>query len=49
MCLGFPAPPRLTFLVHGEGPALAASRQRMDRLGWRCEVPQHLQTFELSR
>jgi len=46
---GFPAPPRLTFLVHGEGPALAASRQRMDRLGWRCEVPQHLQTFELSR
>jgi metallo-beta-lactamase family protein len=37
----FPAPPRRTFLVHGEPPALAAAKERMDRLGWACHVPRH--------
>jgi metallo-beta-lactamase family protein len=39
----FPAPPRRTFLVHGEPPALAAAKERMDRLGWACHVPRHLE------
>ncbi len=43
-----PTPPRRTFLVHGEPPALAVARDRLDRLGWPCEVPRHLQTFPLA-
>jgi metallo-beta-lactamase family protein len=43
-----PAPPRTTFLVHGEPPALAAARARLERLGWPCQVPSHLETFELG-
>jgi len=45
---GLPSPPRLTFLVHGEATALEAARQRMEKLGWRSEVPQHLQAFDLT-
>jgi metallo-beta-lactamase family protein len=44
----FAAPPRRTFLVHGEPTALAAARARLDGLGWPCEVPRHLETFELG-
>jgi metallo-beta-lactamase family protein len=44
----FPAPPRRTFLVHGEPTALAAARARLDGLGWPCEVPRHLEAFELG-
>jgi metallo-beta-lactamase family protein len=43
----FPAPPARTFLVHGEGPALAAAKERMDRLGWPAHVPAHLEAVEL--
>jgi metallo-beta-lactamase family protein len=43
----FPAPPARTFLVHGEPAALAAAKQRMDRLGWPADVPAHLQEFTL--
>jgi metallo-beta-lactamase family protein len=43
----FPAPPRRTFLVHGEPAALAAAKQRMDRLGWPSEVPRHLEEVSL--
>lgn len=43
-----PPPPRRTFLVHGEPAALEAARARMEGLGWPCEVPGHLETFELS-
>jgi metallo-beta-lactamase family protein len=43
----FPAPPRRTFLVHGEPTALAAARDRMDRLGWPALVPEHLQEVAL--
>ena len=43
----FPAPPGRTFLVHGEAQALAASKERMDRLGWPSHVPSHLERVEL--
>jgi metallo-beta-lactamase family protein len=39
----FPAPPRKTFLVHGEPTALAAAKARMDALGWPAQVPRHLE------
>jgi len=42
-----PAPPRRTFLVHGEPTALAAAKARMDRLGWASQVPRHLEEVEL--
>jgi metallo-beta-lactamase family protein len=43
-----PAPPRRTFLVHGEPPSLSAARDRLARLGWPCDVPRHLESFELG-
>jgi metallo-beta-lactamase family protein len=43
----FPSPPAHTFLVHGEGAALAAAKQRMDRLGWPAHAPAHLEKVEL--
>jgi metallo-beta-lactamase family protein len=43
----FPSPPRRTFLVHGEPGALAAAKQRMDRLGWPSHVPAHLEEVPL--
>ncbi len=43
----FTSPPARTFLVHGEGAALAAAKERMDRLGWRAHVPTHLEKVEL--
>jgi metallo-beta-lactamase family protein len=43
----FPSPPARTFLVHGEGPALAAAKERMDRLGWPARAPSHLERVEL--
>ena len=43
----FPSPPARTFLVHGEGPALAAAKERMDRLGWPAHAPSHLERVEL--
>jgi metallo-beta-lactamase family protein len=43
----FPSPPARTFLVHGEPPALAAARERMERLGWAAHVPAHLEEFPL--
>jgi metallo-beta-lactamase family protein len=43
----FPSPPRQTFLVHGEPTALAASKERMDRLGWPAHVPHHLEEVAL--
>jgi metallo-beta-lactamase family protein len=43
----FAAPPRRTYLVHGEGPALAAALARMERLGWPASVPRHLEEVAL--
>jgi metallo-beta-lactamase family protein len=40
--------PRRTFVTHGEPAASDALRARLKReLGWRAEVPEHLQTVEL--
>ncbi|HTN54510.1 MAG TPA: MBL fold metallo-hydrolase [Anaeromyxobacter sp.] len=44
----FPAPPRRTFLVHGEPSALAAAKVRMDLLGWPAQVPHHLEELTLA-
>jgi metallo-beta-lactamase family protein len=43
----FPSPPRRTFLVHGEPTALAASKERLDRMGWASHVPVHLEEVSL--
>lgn len=43
----FPSPPSRTFLVHGEPPALAAAKERMDRLRWPASIPRHLEVVEL--
>jgi metallo-beta-lactamase family protein len=43
----FPSPPARSFLVHGEPSALSAARERMDRLGWVCHVPRHLEEVQL--
>jgi metallo-beta-lactamase family protein len=44
----FPLPPRRTYLVHGEPPALAAAKERLDAWGWAAHVPAHLERVELS-
>jgi metallo-beta-lactamase family protein len=44
----FPLPPRRTFLVHGEPPALAAAKERLDAWGWPAHVPAHLERVELA-
>jgi metallo-beta-lactamase family protein len=37
---GFRRPPQKTFIVHGEGGASAALRERIEReLGWKCHIP----------
>jgi metallo-beta-lactamase family protein len=44
---GFRAPPRRTFVVHGEPEAADALRFRIQHeLGWRVEVPEHGSTVE---
>ncbi len=46
---GFKAPPRRTFVTHGEPAAADALRQRIEeQLRWRCEVPDYLQTVTLD-
>lgn len=46
---GFRQPPERTFIVHGEPAAADALRlQIQDTLGWRCEVPEHGQSFALD-
>ena len=45
---GFQAPPRKTFLVHGEPASSRALRDRIvQELGWACEIPGHLDSFDL--
>ena len=44
----FRAPPRMTFITHGEPVAADALRLRIEeRFGWRCAVPEYLETAEL--
>ncbi|WP_395686329.1 MBL fold metallo-hydrolase RNA specificity domain-containing protein [Caenimonas koreensis] len=44
----FKAPPRMTFITHGEPAASDALRQRIEReLHWQCRVPTYLETTGL--
>ncbi|MBA3067929.1 MAG: MBL fold metallo-hydrolase [Hyphomonas sp.] len=46
---GFEAPPRKTFVVHGEPDASDTLRHRIqEELGWDCEVPEQGQRVELA-
>ena len=46
---GLPAPPRQTYLTHGEPNASAALRQAIEAsFGWRVDLPQYLQTVDLG-
>lgn len=45
---GAPRPPRRTFCVHGEPPALAAQAARISARGWEVHVPAYLETVELG-
>ena len=45
----FKTPPKETFLVHGEPAAADALRRRIsEELGWRCSVPEYLETAALD-
>ena len=47
---GFQAPPRLTFVTHGEPPAADALRLRIqEELGWACQVPAYRDVVLLDR
>ena len=46
---GFEAPPRRTFVTHGEPAASDALRRRIqETLGWACEVPEYRDCVELE-
>jgi metallo-beta-lactamase family protein len=46
---GMPAAPRCTFNTHGEPDAAQAMRDHIaERFGWRVEVPQYGDKFELD-
>jgi metallo-beta-lactamase family protein len=45
---GFTQPPRLTFIVHGEPPAMEALSGAIHaKLGWNTKMPSHGETVEL--
>ncbi len=44
----FNSPPAITFLNHGEADAAQAMKERIEsELGWRCEIPQYNESFDL--
>jgi metallo-beta-lactamase family protein len=46
---GFKAPPRMTFIVHGEPSSSDGLRRRIqDELGWPCKVAEQLEKVELG-
>ena len=46
---GFKAPPRRTFITHGEPDAADALRKRIEEeLKWNCDIPQYLQRDVLT-
>ena len=46
---GFAGRPRIVFVTHGEPASADGLRQRIDReLGWACEVPDYLETVDLT-
>jgi metallo-beta-lactamase family protein len=45
----FEAPPKMTFVTHGEPAAADALRHRIEEeLGWRCRVPDYKEFAELD-
>jgi metallo-beta-lactamase family protein len=45
---GFTRPPAMTYLVHGEPPAMEALAKTIDdRLGWKTARPEHQERVEL--
>lgn len=47
--MGFNRPPEKTFIVHGEPESSAALARRIqDKFGWKVEVPEFGQSFELD-
>jgi len=45
---GFTKAPRMTYLVHGEPPAQAALKERIEQeLGWSVHVPEYLEQVQL--
>ena len=45
----FRAPPRMTFITHGEPAAADALRVKIgERFHWPCHVPDYLETVELN-
>jgi metallo-beta-lactamase family protein len=48
-CRNFGSAPKMTFITHGEARPAEALRHRIElELQWRCTVPDHLQSFDLS-
>ena len=46
---GFTRPPRTTFIVHGEPPAMEALQASIDHsLGWTTKIPSHGETVTLN-
>jgi metallo-beta-lactamase family protein len=46
---GFERPPRETFITHGEPLAADSLRHRIEEeLGWRCRVPDYLESTNLE-
>jgi metallo-beta-lactamase family protein len=46
---GFESPPQQTFITHGEPVAADALRHRIEeQRGWRCRVPDYLETVDLG-
>lgn len=46
---GFEAPPKMTFVVHGEAESSDTFRHSIEeKLGWAARVPEHLEKVELS-
>ena len=45
----FAAPPRNTFIVHGEPPAADALRQQIERrLRWHVTMPEYRESYDLG-
>jgi metallo-beta-lactamase family protein len=45
----FDAPPKQTFITHGEPDAADALRKRIEEeLGWHCRVPEYFESVELT-
>ncbi len=45
---GFDAPPRKTFIVHGEPPAQEALREKIAAMGWNVIIPEVGENFDLE-